>query len=328
MGKMVTIWIVLLVFLVGMVIFGVWSFRDDGDGVITDTCAIAQLGGNTMEYNKLTPEEEQVIVFKGTERPFTGEYYDHNEDGTYTCKRCGVPLFSSDAKFDSGSGWPSFDDAIPGAVKEVPDADGWRTEIVCSNCGAHLGHVFSGEGFTDKDIRHCVNSTSLCFLPEASATDTAVFAGGCFWGMEYHFANAPGVLSTSVGYTGGQTENPTYNEVCAHTTGHVEAIEVNYDPARTSYEELGRMFFNIHDPTQVNRQGPDIGEQYKSAIFYLNEEQKRIAESLIAELEAKGYKVATELIPASTFWQAEDYHQDYYENKGSQPYCHIYVDRL
>ncbi len=146
--------------------------------------------------------------------------------------------------------------------------------------------------------------------------------------MEYHFSNTPGVLSTRVGYTGGNTENPTYQEVCSHITGHIEAIEVTFDPAETSYKELSRLFFNIHDPTQVNRQGPDIGEQYKSAIFYGNEDQKRIAESLIDELEEKGYDVATELIPASTFWEAEEYHQDYYENKGSLPYCHIYVDRL
>ncbi len=281
-----------------------------------------------MKYNELTDKEKSVIINKGTERPFSGKYWDHHEDGTYTCKNCGAPLFSSDTKFDSGTGWPSFDDAIPGAVKQVTDADGWRTEIVCAQCGAHLGHVFFGEGFTDKDTRHCVNSISLDFAPEAAAPSKAIFAGGCFWGMEYHFANAEGVLSTRVGYTGGHTENPTYGEVCSHTTGHIEAIEVTFDPAKTSYEELARLFFNIHDPTQVNRQGPDVGEQYKSAIFYLNEEQKRIAESLIGELESKGYHVATELIPASTFWEAEDYHQDYYEKKGNQPYCHIYTERL
>ena len=117
-----------------------------------------------MTLNKLTPEEEQVILYKGTEAPFSGKYYDYNEDGTYTCKRCGAPLFKSDDKFDAGCGWPSFDDAIPGAVKRIPDADGVRTEIICANCGAHLGHVFMGEGFTDKNTRFCVNSISMNFM--------------------------------------------------------------------------------------------------------------------------------------------------------------------
>lgn len=283
-----------------------------------------------MVYRELTAEEERIISYKGTEMPFSGEYYDHHEDGAYVCKRCGAPLFSSDAKFDSGTGWPSFDDAIPGAVKSVPDADGIRMEIVCSQCGAHLGHAFYGEGFTEKNTRHCVNSISLDFLPDEGekTAQKAIFAGGCFWGMEYHFGNAQGVLSTRVGYTGGRTENPTYKEVCSGGTGHVEAIEVTFDPAETSYEELTELFFEIHDPTQVDRQGPDVGEQYRSVVFYADEEQKATAESLIETLESKGYRVATELEPAGEFWEAEDYHQDYYQKKGSQPYCHIYTKRF
>lgn len=283
-----------------------------------------------MVYNRLTPEEEWVILHKGTEIPFSGEYYDHHEEGMYLCKRCGAPLFTSDAKFDSGTGWPSFDDAIPGAVKQVPDSDGIRIEIVCSRCGAHLGHVFYGEGFTEKNTRYCVNTISLDFLPQEDTgiTQTAIFAGGCFWGMEYHFSAAEGVLSTRVGYTGGHTDNPTYKDVCRGDTGHVEAIEVTFDPDQTSYEELAKLFFEIHDPTQVNRQGPDIGEQYRSMIFYADEEQGTIAESLIETLQSKGYQVATQLEPAGEFWEAEDYHQDYYERKGSQPYCHVYTKRF
>lgn len=304
----------------------VYVERDSGDKIVENYNSIVK--GNEMEYNELTEFEKSVILDKGTERPFSGKYWDHHENGTYTCKQCEAPLFSSDSKFDSGTGWPSFDDSLPCAVKQVPDADGMRTEIVCAECGAHLGHAFKGEGFTENDTRNCVNSVSLSFLPEEDAPQKAIFAGGCFWGMEYHFNSAEGVLSTRVGYTGGHTEDPTYQEVCSHTTGHIETIEVTYNPTTTSFEELARLFFNIHDPTQVNRQGPDIGEQYKSAIFYLNEEQKKISEKLIKILEEKGFSTATELIPVTEFWEAEEYHQDYYAKKGNLPYCHIYTERL
>ncbi len=280
-----------------------------------------------MTYNKLTPEEERVILHKGTERPFSGRFVDHKEEGTYTCRRCGVELYRSADKFRSDCGWPSFDDEIPGAVKRVPDADGRRTEIVCGNCGGHLGHVFEGEGFTPKNTRHCVNSISMDFIPAAAdgaaEPDTAVFAGGCFWGVEHLFAAEPGVLSATSGYTGGRTADPSYEEVCSHTTGHAEAVEVVFDPARTSYEKLARLFFEIHDFTQVNRQGPDVGDQYRSAVFYRSADQKRIAENLIRQLSEKGFKVATKLEPAAAFWTAEEYHQDYYRKTGKQPYCHF-----
>lgn len=301
-------------------------------------------------WNPLTPEEEWVIVHKGTERPFTGKYENFDGKGTYVCKRCNAPLYRSDDKFHSGCGWPSFDDEIPGAVKRLPDPDGRRTEIVCARCGGHLGHVFHGEGFTPKNTRHCVNSISLNFIPAESAaqeaqadgaettasqaagesettapaTETAVFASGCFWGTEAMFQNEKGVLSTRVGYTGGTKPNPTYREVCSGTTGHAEALEVVFDPRQTTYEVLARRFFETHDPTQVNRQGPDVGEQYRSAIFYQNEEQKKTAEKLIAELQQKGLKVATQVVPAQTFWPAEEYHQRYYEKTGKQPYCHFH----
>jgi len=280
-----------------------------------------------MKYNKLTPEEERVILHKGTERPFSGKYYNSKAKGYYTCKRCDAPLYVSDAKFDSGCGWPSFDDEIDGAVKRVQDADGRRTEILCANCGAHLGHVFLGEGFTPKNTRHCVNSISMNFIPEEK-TQKAIFASGCFWGTEYHFRKAKGVLSTTVGYTGGHTKNPTYREVCSGTTGHAEAVEVVFDPAKTSYEELAKLYFETHDPSQVNRQGPDVGEQYRSEIFYLDEQQKETAEKLIKILQTKGYKVVTRLTKASEFWKAEDYHQDYYMKKNGSPYCHIYKKKF
>ncbi|MFP4527655.1 MAG: bifunctional methionine sulfoxide reductase B/A protein [Candidatus Kapaibacterium sp.] len=284
------------------------------------------------KYNELTPEERRVIIDKGTEMPFTGEYVHNKETGTYLCKRCDAPLYRSGDKFESGCGWPSFDDEIEGAVERIPDADGHRTEIVCANCGAHLGHVFKGEGFTPKDTRHCVNSISLNFTAEDAAVDQeiqrAVFASGCFWGTEYHMSKAEGVISTDVGYTGGHIEHPTYKQVCSGRTGHAEAVEVYFDPAKISYEELAKLFFETHDPTQVNRQGPDVGEQYRSAVFYTNDEQKRVAEKLVGILEEKGYNIATEIEPAGKFWEAEDYHQDYYDTKGTRPYCHFYTKRF
>ncbi len=282
------------------------------------------------KYNKLTLEEKHIIIDKGTELPFTGEYDMLFEKGTYLCKQCNAPLYKAEDKFDSHCGWPSFDDEIRGAVKRIPDTDGTGTEIVCANCDGHLGHLFLGEEMTDKNIRHCVNSISLNFKPmiAENKTERAIFASGCFWGTEYHLSKVDGVISTTVGYTGGTKNDPTYKEVCTGTTGHAEATEVIYNPSKVSYEELAKLFFETHDPSQVNRQGPDIGTQYRSGIFYLNNEQKNVAEKLIAALESNGLKVATEVTEASTFWNAEDYHQDYFDHKGITPYCHIYTKRF
>ena len=283
-----------------------------------------------MTYNKLTPEEEYVILQKGTERPYSGKYTTQHEPGIYTCKRCNAQLYRSEDKFDSHCGWPSFDDEIEEAVKRVPNTDGVRTEIVCTNCGAHLGHVFLGERFTSKNTRHCVNSISMNFVAAADKVkiQRAVFASGCFWGTEYHLSKVDGVISTTVGYTGGHKDNPTYKEVCTGTTGHAEAIEVIYDPGKVTYEALAKLYFETHDPTQLNRQGPDIGHQYRSEIFYLNDEQRETAEKLITILKKKGYGVVTNVTPANTFWEAEDYHQDYYDNKGALPYCHFYKKKF
>lgn len=291
---------------------------------------VNQLKDNNMQLNQLTEYEKYVILQKGTDRPFTGKYTDKFDKGTYVCRQCNAPLYTSDSKFHSGCGWPSFDDEIKGAVKKTPDADGQRTEITCNRCGAHLGHVFYGERITDKNTRHCVNSTSIVFVEGTPkpAAEKAVFAGGCFWGVEFYFQNEPGVISTRVGYTGGKEEHPTYQEVSNHATGHYEALEVTFDPSKTSYETLAKLFFEIHDPTQTNGQGNDIGQQYKSVVFYNGDEQKEIAIKLINILKAKGLKIATELKPVSTFWSAEEYHQKYYQKEGGTPYCHKRVKKF
>ena len=287
-------------------------------------------------WNKLTKEEEYVIVHKGTEYPNTGKYVKNKADGIYVCKRCNHPLFSSEDKFESGTGWPSFDDMIENNVKEVQDADGYRTEIVCGNCDGHLGHVFRGERFTDKSTRHCVNSISLNFIEQPSLdelktlidTDTAIFASGCFWGTEYFFEKADGVVSTQVGYIGGTKDNPTYTEVCTGNTGHAEAVRVVYDPTKTTYEAMAKLFFETHDPSQMNRQGPDVGTQYRTGVFYLNDDQKNTALKLKKTLEDNGTKVVTEITKASTFWEGEDYHEHYYSKKNGTPYCHSYTKRF
>jgi peptide methionine sulfoxide reductase msrA/msrB len=293
------------------------------------------------DWRKLTKEEAHVIEDKGTELPFTGAYYRHKEEGSYHCRRCGAPLFVSDSKFDSGCGWPSFDDAIQGAVEERPDADGLRMEIVCARCDGHLGHVFRGEGATPKNTRHCVNSLSIDFKPEASApaaakppkVKEAYFAGGCFWGVEHLLQALPGVLSVTSGYMGGTVERPSYRAVTTGRTHHAETVRVAYDPARVGYETLAKLFFEIHDPTQVGRQGPDVGNQYRSAVFVSDAEERAVVERLVETLKKRGLAVATEVVDADHkgpggFWEAEPYHQDYYERSGKQPYCHSRVRRF
>ncbi|MFH0966007.1 MAG: bifunctional methionine sulfoxide reductase B/A protein [Planctomycetota bacterium] len=278
----------------------------------------------------LTAEEKRVIEDKGTEAPFAGRYWNHFAAGAYVCRRCGAKLYESSSKFQSECGWPSFDDEVPGAVKRLRDADGARTEILCTACGAHLGHVFEGEGFTVKNVRHCVNSASLVFIPaeEKPAPAEAIFAGGCFWGVEHALQHADGVLSVTSGYTGGTVADPTYKEVSSGRTGHAEAVRIVFDPKKVSYRELAKLFFEIHDPTQVDGQGPDLGAQYRSAIFYHSDEEKQIAEDLIAQLRANGYNVVTELAPAGPFYTAEEYHQDYLTKHPGGQNCHARVPRF
>lgn len=286
------------------------------------------------KLNNLTAAEENILIQKGTEAPFTGEYNEFSETGIFVCKHCDLPLYRSSDKFDSGCGWPSFDDEIENHVLRQQDADGRRTEILCAQCGGHLGHVFEGEQITAKNTRHCVNSLSMKFIPQEKAssydipTETAYYAGGCFWGVEHLLQQRLGVLSVVSGYMGGTVDNPSYEQVCSKTTGHLEVVAVTFNPQHIDYESLTKLFFEIHDPSQTDGQGPDLGPQYASAIFYATEEQKSIAQKLIAILQEKGISVATTVRPVETFWRAEEYHQDYYGKSGKTPYCHSYCKRF
>ena len=201
--------------------------------------------------------------------------------------------------------------------------------LICTFAGSIYGCGNSSKN----DPSNSTQNPPEIMTPNTSAgqnknLETAIFAGGCFWGMQYYFEKAKGVTNTVVGYIGGHVANPSYEQVCSHTTGHYEAIEVTYDPTVTSYEAMAKLFFDIHDPTQTNGQGPDIGQQYMSVVFYANDTQKQIAQNLIDQLTKKGMKVATTLKQATTFYPAENYHQHHYDHEGTTPYCHHYVDKF
>ncbi|MFP4363955.1 MAG: bifunctional methionine sulfoxide reductase B/A protein [Spirochaetia bacterium] len=304
-----------------ILIFAV-SCSNGGEIIISTEQAISLQRLN----QRLTRPQFRTIEQGQTEIAYSGEYYDNFEPGYYTCARCGQPLFNAESQFSSGTGWPSFDRAIEGSVTGQPD--GFHTEILCSSCNGHLGHVFEGEGFTETDLRYCINSTALRFIPETGETGRAYFAGGCFWGVEFFLQEAEGVIETSVGFTGGDVPFATSRTVRMRETGHYEAVEVLYDPEIITYSEIVRLFFNIHDPEQRDGQGPDIGFKYQSAVFYENRSQRETVEELLEQLRDAGYDPATRVLPAGPFYPAGEAHQDYYAQRESLPYCHEYTERL
>ena len=275
-------------------------------------------------FSDLTSEEKHILKNKGTEAPFTGEYNEHFDAGIFICRACENPLYESNTKFNSGCGWPSFDDEIEGAITHYEDLSGGRvrTEICCKKCDGHLGHVFVGEQITAKDTRHCVNSLSIRFKAY-SKLQRATFGAGCFWSVEKLFKATEGVYLSSAGYMGGDTNMPTYKEVCSGTTNHAEVVDLYFNSEKVSYTTLLNLFWENHNPTTLNRQGFDNGTQYRSIVFYHNDQQlKEIEQSINEQQKNWGNEIVTQIIGSSTFFRAEEYHQNYL-NKNNLGSCGI-----
>ncbi len=296
--------------------------------VVFDTTWTEKVVKTQAEWKaQLTPEQFHITQEQGTERPFSCALNEEHGKGVFYCVCCQNPLFLSNAKFDSGTGWPSYNQPVSTkSVTITRDESGGmvRDAVSCKRCGAHLGHVFE-DGPKPTGLRYCTDGTALIFqekiLPKTLAK--ATFAAGCFWCEGAVFQGVKGVQEVVAGYSGGKEANPTYEQVGSGKTGHAESFEVYYDPAVLSYQNLLRVYFASINPTQVNGQGPDSGAQYRSIIFYRNENERKLANDYVTDLMKSGkysLPITVEIKPFERFWQAEDYHQNYVELHPENPY--------
>jgi peptide methionine sulfoxide reductase msrA/msrB len=275
----------------------------------------------------LTPEQYRVTRQHGTERPFSGEYCELYSPGIYNCVCCGTELFDSTQKFNSLSGWPSFTEPVQLNVMKYRSDRSFgmqRIEVLCNVCDAHLGHVFP-DGPPPSGLRFCINSVSLK-KEEAEALETATLGSGCFWCSEAVFNELDGVVEVISGYAGGKTEDPTYKQVTTGDTGHAEVVQLRFDPKKISYADLLRIFFVTHNPTTLNRQGADVGTQYRSVILFHNEAQQQTAREIINEMQDYyDEPIVTELAPFTAFYKAEAAHQNFYRDNPDQAYCRVVI---
>ncbi len=265
-------------------------------------------------FSDLNEKERDIIVYKGTETPFSGKYNNHFDAGVFICRACKNPLYESNSKFDSGCGWPSFDDEILGSISRHKDFSGGRerTEICCNQCGGHLGHVFHGEKITEKDTRHCVNSLSIQFKKYNNLSKIYLGAG-CFWTVDAIFSNTKGVYMSQTGYMGGNIVNPQHNDVRLGKTNHLEVVEIYFDEEIISLDSLLNIFWANFDSKNLNKRISDIVSQYTFAIFYNTDEQKEIIFNSINSIQKKwGQSIDTQIKKSGDFFRAEEQHQRYF----------------